>query len=781
MGQGGRGFESHQAPAPFVEVFVRIGALTTIVCLLSAVPAQATTHEVTTAAEFQTALGSLACGDIVKLAAGTEFIGTGQGGFVLPAIGDCSANPVIIESDASPANLPASGHRTGPAYEAFLPKIRSDHEPTELFAVGMYVEQGANGYILRHLEFTPGIYGYWQMLAVGDGDETHQHLTSQQPRNIVVDRVYVNGYNNTDTPYALSNRGVYLGGINLTVKDSYFTGIDSPMPSGDDSAAIVCLNGAGPYTITGNYFEGGTYSIICGGGGIGISTRATITGTPTTTTADLTWAAWGNQPSPGDAPVVGQFISIEHSTATAVCHGTVTAYTPATATTGTVEWTPACSATPDASGDVRWGVQPADITIERNHFERDLANVTAAIVPTPENFTATPSTGGAVPDGTYDLYVFAIATGQREVVIWSHPSSVQQAVVSAGGSGRINVSWDEVTGADQGYTVYMQLPDDSWQIFNYAAGTLSAMIDTDDGDDRASLPDGHIRKWKNALEIKIGDGVSIKYNVIDVYAPTAEDSGYAIWLKNENQPSGCNTPFQIGRDYEVAYNLLRDVFGFVLMTGNSPECLGTGVAPALTGVNVHDNIVIRSNASQQIGSLNPSAILVAAGPADVTFNHNTLDHTVQAFFQLHNTSGLPECEGLTVTNNLAFRNTYGVLKTGSPGDYTSVTDALDGECSMDWTFAGNVVAGPQESSYADGTWPMGNFLPATTAALEDEFVDYAGGDFALDAMSTYANAGTDGEDIGADVAAVLLGIDGVEDGEPAAAGGGRPLLRLLTR
>jgi hypothetical protein len=80
-------------------------------------------------------------------------------------------------------------------------------------------------------------------------------------------------------------------------------------------------------------------------------------------------------------------------------------------------------------------------------------------------------------------------------------------------------------------------------------------------------------------------------------------------------------------------------------------------------------------------------------------------------------------------------------------------------CFSSYTFAANaIIASPPNYK-----WPSGNFFPASAAAVQ--FVNYNGGnggDYHLQASSPYKGAGTDGEDLGADVDAVDLAIAGVE-------------------
>ena len=61
------------------------------------------------------------------------------------------------------------------------------------------------------------------------------------------------------------------------------------------------------------------------------------------------------------------------------------------------------------------------------------------------------------------------------------------------------------------------------------------------------------------------------------------------------------------------------------------------------------------------------------------------------------------------------------------------------------------------------SWPAGNFFPPNSDAVG--FVHYqdgGGGDYQLHANSPYANAGTDGRDLGADMVGLQAALAGVE-------------------
>src|SRR5207237_2288861 len=98
---------------------------------------------------------------------------------------------------------------------------------------------------------------------------------------------------------------------------------------------------------------------------------------------------------------------------------------------------------------------------------------------------------------------------------------------------------------------------------------------------------------------------------------------------------------------------------------------------------------------------------------------------------------------VSITNNLAAHNTYGIAGSGFGFGLTAINAYLPGGIVNR-----NVLAGGLASKY-----PTGNFFP-TVAAWQAGFVDYAAGDYRLNSASLYRNAATDGTDIGADVVRV---------------------------
>jgi hypothetical protein len=72
----------------------------------------------------------------------------------------------------------------------------------------------------------------------------------------------------------------------------------------------------------------------------------------------------------------------------------------------------------------------------------------------------------------------------------------------------------------------------------------------------------------------------------------------------------------------------------------------------------------------------------------------------------------------------------------------------------DAVFANNAIVGALAGSY-----PTGNHFPATVAAVG--FKDAAAGEYSLLASSSYKGKGSDGKDLGADMAGLTAAVAGV--------------------
>jgi hypothetical protein len=137
-------------------------------------------------------------------------------------------------------------------------------------------------------------------------------------------------------------------------------------------------------------------------------------------------------------------------------------------------------------------------------------------------------------------------------------------------------------------------------------------------------------------------------------------------------------------------------------------------------------------------------VQILAGAADVVIDHNTSFQSGSVIVA----SGAADL-GFVYTNNLAPNNQYGVVGDGTGNPLSTLSTYFPGAL-----FSKNILTGGNILFY-----PPGNFFPNSWSAVG--FVDFAGGNYRLAATSSYKNAGTDGQDVGADIDALQTATAGV--------------------
>lgn len=234
---------------------------------------------------------------------------------------------------------------------------------------------------------------------------------------------------------------------------------------------------------------------------------------------------------------------------------------------------------------------------------------------------------------------------------------------------------------------------------------------------------------KNLLELKMGRNVTIDGNVLENSWGDAQ-IGYAVLFTVRNQDGG--NPWAILENILFTNNTITNSEqGFQILGVDylHPSQRSTG-------------LVISNNLIQTVSNW---GLTGPNGFDSVTFSHNT-------HFQGGNIYTL---QGLTVTGFIARDNItvrsptgYGIKGDGTGEGTVALTTFAPG-----YVFTKNVVVGADANYY-----PAGNFYPASVATVQ--FVNYAGGNYALQVGSPYHNAATDGTDIGVNMPALLAAQSG---------------------
>jgi hypothetical protein len=237
---------------------------------------------------------------------------------------------------------------------------------------------------------------------------------------------------------------------------------------------------------------------------------------------------------------------------------------------------------------------------------------------------------------------------------------------------------------------------------------------------------------KNLLELKNADQVMIEGNLFENSWTAAQD-GYAILFTVRDQYGA--VPWAEVDNVTFEDNVIAHV-------GAVFDISGADTGPS----GRTDGILIQNNLFEDIDEAwgNGDLMQIADGSNDIVVDHNTAfpNHTIVEV------DGVPST-GFVFENNIMSYGLYGIK--GS--DRASGSDTLD-QYLPGAIVTHNILAGQPDQATL---YPSGNFFPES---LNDVgFVDLAGGNYRLAASSPYAGAGTDGNDLGADLDALLAAMN----------------------
>jgi hypothetical protein len=266
---------------------------------------------------------------------------------------------------------------------------------------------------------------------------------------------------------------------------------------------------------------------------------------------------------------------------------------------------------------------------------------------------------------------------------------------------------------------------------------------------------------KNLLELKNAQRVLIDGNIMEDSWGGFSQVGFAILLTPVNQSGNCPT-CQV-TDVTIRYNSISHV-GAGLQIANAL----TGTAGQGQRYSIHDIVIDDINGVLYNGPGEFAQVSISTGKPvlqNVMINHVTAFPPKTMFF-IGTLPSVP-MKNFVFTNSIVNAGIYPVWSTGNEGTAANCA-AQDSPlitfnaCFSNYTFAANAII-DSPSIAARAKWPSGNFFPAAAAAVQ--FVNYNGGnggDYQLQSSSPYKGKGTDGLDLGADVAAINSATAGVE-------------------
>jgi hypothetical protein len=729
-------------------------------CAPSAAPAGGCT---TTHVDLQATIDAANAGDLVSLCHTCTYTGA----FILRNKGVLTQY-ITLDTDADPANLPAPNVRicggskcgtdltstygpdlrTVPDSSPYLPKIASVGGGAAMFTS----EDGANHYVLRHLDILPIPYGYNTQIVLGGADSGQQFAT-QQPSFIIIDQCYLHG-----DPFVGQIRSIAINGKSISITNNFIE--NSGLGVGQDGQCIAGWNGQGPVTIINNLLECGAENFLLGGSDPWIRTRMAITGSPTTTSATVTTTEASHTLA---ELAIGQTLAIcPTSTSATACVGSTVQFATVvsrdTGASGSVTWTPAITVTPNTTGLIRAGAVLDGLTFRRNYVMKNPAWMNA-IMGTPSMTNAVASSGGTLSGTRYYKAQIWNDNGNQQQTVRGPIASTEVSATAS--SQKITVTYSTVP--NTGYVRMFRGTSPGGENEHTDCSTTACLTGTfvDDGSLTwaAGSPGGY-DTWvlKNNFQLKACKHCQVDSNIFSV-SPKASDTGGMTWLKNVNQEGGAW--FIDSGWYTVELNLWQHGAGCLIVNGRESE--NGPRPPALHDVIYRNNLCSDSTLTWAPGAEQPYAIATNDTIVNLTLQHNTFIHTMNGLWQV---DGLVS-SGLVIKDNMWRGVTYGLKSSQG-----------DGQGMLDYYFPGWVALSNAFGNISSSGYPTGNTYE-TLSAWQAEFTNYSDNgtlaDYVLAPGSALRNAGSDGKDVGVDIAALSAAIADVPTGGAGGGGGGGSL------
>jgi hypothetical protein len=278
---------------------------------------------------------------------------------------------------------------------------------------------------------------------------------------------------------------------------------------------------------------------------------------------------------------------------------------------------------------------------------------------------------------------------------------------------------------------------------------------------------------RHALELKNAIRVLIENNLMENVWGGFGESGFAVLLNPKNQHTRQDTnvcPICAVTDVTVRYtHIIHASGGIVISTVLSGHGARDG-APALEGTRFSIHDVVMDDISQKYVGEGSLFLVANAWPTNpvntITINHITgFPDPSGGLLMLGNLMSNPQMYGFVFTNNLASVGEFAVWNIGYGSNSCARTGvpitSLD-NCFASYTFDTNALISVP-SQFPQSSWPTGNlFAPDPDSVGFAAYDGGNGGDYTLEPGSPYKNMGTDGKDLGADIAGLNQALAGVE-------------------
>jgi PKD repeat protein len=384
------------------------------------------------------------------------------------------------------------------------------------------------------------------------------------------------------------------------------------------------------------------------------------------------------------------------------------------------------------------------ITVRRNYMSRPM-QWRNPILGTPQNVTAAVEAGGSLPAGSYSYRVVARGlVGQGTT--GRSTASAEVTVSTAAAGSAVRVRWAAVANATE------------YRVYGRAAGgqnvywvlTATEFVDTGAAGTAENVPTtpGTVWSVKNVFELKNARNVVVEDNILENHWKESQ-AGYAIVLTPRNSNGTCS--WCIVENVRFEYNLVRNVAAGINLTGYDIPS-----RPTLQSNDIAFRHNLFTGMTTSLGG-NAWFMLIGDEPRNVAIEHNTIDANGTTVLNVYGgTSTDPrEIYGFRMVANAARHGSYGIN-----GSFFSYGNGILNGFFPGAEFDSNYLAGGSSSRY-----PAGNLF---AGLLQDQFVSPPA-DFTVRDGSILKQAAPDGSDVGADYAALVSRLEGVESGVTPAA------------
>ncbi len=293
---------------------------------------------------------------------------------------------------------------------------------------------------------------------------------------------------------------------------------------------------------------------------------------------------------------------------------------------------------------------------------------------------------------------------------------------------------------------------------------------------------------RDHVELKNGTRILIEGNALQntwggFGAGYGVQQGPSILLSPRVNAAGFPCPLCVVTNITIRYNAASHLSQAFALTSpaNTIEKFGSGN----NNFSIHDDVFDDLNypGCYQCSKIFTNALFGGTNnsvpPPNDVLQNVTVDHITEVasgvpigMLSLGGTTAAfpPQESNITITNSIFNVGTSGFTNPGGGTANCAVVSsgaplAMFDNCWSPYLFADNVVVGGNALTFKSLAWPPSTFLPSTTAEIG--FVNLnggLGGDYHLDSTSPYKGAGTDGQDIGANVDLVNSYTNGATTG-----------------